>query len=259
MTTNKIKNLLGYVMNGDISEHHVHIIGNLFNALYEAKTKHNVKIDHSSDNPNIMTLDLDQVRHAMREYSGKLITNMEIIDALSDLHKPRLLSDSVSISRTGNNGYRIMPVRLDYSQPPIEPESDDETLEVALDGSQSIWKKTIDSLYPHDTPDELDQCDASRRWVDHAMKLEKQNAELQKRLDNQQQTIERVRSKGKEKISELKEQHNIDQKAIANLRAIITELSETLHAADANARISITASDMLELMQNNTDTADTPF
>lgn len=235
-TTSAIKSLREYVMKSDISEDHVNVLSALFSSLCKAN-KQGVLFDHSGEDINIMTLDLDQVRHEMREYSGKLIINMEIIDALSDLHKPRLLSDSVSISRTGNNGYRIMPVRLDYSQPPIEP----------------------DSCTKMSTEDELYKCDASRRWVDHAMKLEKQNAELQRRLDNQRQTIEHLRSSGKEKISALKEDRNIDQKTIANLRSVITELSEVLYEVDADARISITSSDVLELMQSNQDLTDTPF
>ena len=50
-----------------------------------------------------------------------------------------------------------------------------------------------------------------------------------------------------------------DQMTIASLRAIITELTKTLQAADANARISITSSELLELIHHNEDRSDTPF
>lgn len=50
-----------------------------------------------------------------------------------------------------------------------------------------------------------------------------------------------------------------DQMTIASLRAIITELTKTLQAADANARISITSSELLELIHHNEDSSDTPF
>lgn len=242
MTTQTIKDLNHYVMKSDISEDHVNVLSALFRSLCKANQQ-GVLFDHTGDDPNIMTLDIDQVRDIMRMQAGKLITNMEILNALSDLHTPRLLPESVKISREGNDGYRIMPVRLDYSQPE-SPDND---------------KSDADSCSKMSTEDELDKCDASRRWIDHAMKLEKQNAALQKRVDNQQQTIERLRSSGKAEISRLKEQHALDQTTIANLRSVITELSEVLYEVDADARISITSSDVLELMQSNCDTADTPF
>lgn len=304
MTTQSIKDLNHYVMKSDISEDHVNVLSTLFRSLCKANQQ-GVLFDHTGDDPNIMTLDLDQVRHAMREYSGKLITNMEIIDALYDLHMPRLLPNSVRISREGNNGHRIMPVRLDYSQPespdnkppsysqifniydkwsprnknmrlPMMPMSDlgrpyemQETIDSSVEVFQRLnaalrkhneeLKSDADSCTKMSTEDELDKCDASRRWVDHAMKLEKQNAELQRRLDNQRQTIENLRSSGKEKISALKEERDIEQMTISRLRSIITELSEVLYEVDADARISITSSDVLELMQSNCDTPDTPF
>lgn len=63
----------------------------------------------------------------------------------------------------------------------------------------------------------------------------------------------------KTKASELKEQHEIDRAAIQSLRAIIVDMSETLHEADPNARISMTSADLLELMQGREDTTNNPF
>lgn len=225
MTTQSIKDLNNYVMKSDIREDHVNVLSALFRALCKANQQ-GVLFDHSSDNPNIMTLDLDQTRHAMREYSGKLITNMEIIDALYDLHTPRLLPNSVSISRQGNNGHRIMPVRLDYSQ----PESPDNEMQETIDSSVS------DALFctKMSTEDEIDKCDASRRWIVYAHELERSSAKLD-------------------------EQYELDQMTIANLRAVIIELTETLQAADANARISITSSELLELIHGSDDSSGTPF
>lgn len=236
MTTQSIKDLNNYVMKSDIREDHVNVLSALFRALCKANQQ-GLLLDHSSDNPNIMTLDLDQTRHAMREYSGKLITNMEIIDALYDLHTPRLLPNSVSISRQGNNGHRIMPVRLDYSQ----PESPDNEMQETIDSSVEVFQRRKAALKKHNeelksdavfctkmsTEDELDKCDASRRWIDYAMKLEVQ--------------------------------HGRDKETIAKLRSVITELSETLQAADGNARISITSGELLELLYSNEDNIDTAF
>lgn len=76
-------------------------------------------------------------------------------------------------------------------------------------------------------PNSVDKCDASRRWSVRALALETQ--------------------------------HNDDQMTIALLRSIISELSEQLHAADSNARVSLTSSELLELIHGNDDTSDTPF
>ena len=229
MTTQSIKDLNNYVMKSDIREDHVNVLSALFRALCKANQQ-GLLLDHSSDNPNIMTLDLDQTRRAMREYSGKLITNMEIIDALYYLHTPRLLPNSVSISREGNNGHRIMPVCLDYSQ----PESPDNEMQEMIDSSVEVFQRLNEELKSDavfctkmSTEDELEKCDASRRWIDYAMKLEVQ--------------------------------YGRDKETIAKLRSVITELSETLQAADGNARISITSSELLEMLYSNEDNIDTAF
>lgn len=63
----------------------------------------------------------------------------------------------------------------------------------------------------------------------------------------------------KAKAFELQEQREIDRAAIQSLRAIIVDMSETLHEADPSARISMTSADLLELMQGREDTTNNPF
>lgn len=61
------------------------------------------------------------------------------------------------------------------------------------------------------------------------------------------------------KSFELQEQTAIDRDTIKSLRAIISEMAETLYEADPNARISMTSADLLELMQGRDDATDNPF
>jgi len=55
------------------------------------------------------------------------------------------------------------------------------------------------------------------------------------------------------------EQYELAKMSITNLRAVIIELAATLHAADGNARISITSSELLELLHSNEDHLDIAF
>lgn len=219
MTTQSNKNLCDYVMKSDISEHHVDILSNLFACLSLANQM-GVETDHSSDNPNVMTLDVDQVRHEMREYRHKLITNMEIIDALSDLHAPRLLPNSVNISRQGNGGHRIMPVRLDYGQVAEKsPLHVSETDKLAEELSQVNF---------------IESAATSSKWETDAKAW-------------------------KNKAFKLYEQQTIDRDTIQSLRAVIIDMAETLHVADPIARIGMTSSDLLDLINSQNDMSDNAF
>lgn len=55
------------------------------------------------------------------------------------------------------------------------------------------------------------------------------------------------------------EQYELAKMSISNLRAVIIELAATLHAADGNARISVTSSELLELLHGNEDDLNTAF
>lgn len=63
----------------------------------------------------------------------------------------------------------------------------------------------------------------------------------------------------KTKVLELHEQQTIDRNTIQSLRGIITEMAETLYAADPNARISMTSSDLLDLVHSQKDMSDNAF
>jgi len=72
-------------------------------------------------------------------------------------------------------------------------------------------------------------------------------------------TSKKVDQDWKAKSFELQEQREIDRATIQSLRAIIVDMSETLHEADPDARISMTSADLLELIQGRDDTTNNPF
>lgn len=49
------------------------------------------------------------------------------------------------------------------------------------------------------------------------------------------------------------------QDTIQSLRSVIIDMAETLHVADPNARISMTSSDLLDLINNQNDMSDNAF
>lgn len=63
----------------------------------------------------------------------------------------------------------------------------------------------------------------------------------------------------KAKAFELQEDLECERTMNDSLRKVIIEMSETLHEADPNARISMTSADLLELIQGRDDTTNNPF
>ncbi|MGP4950801.1 hypothetical protein ACTXGO_01320 [Psychrobacter sp. T6-1] len=218
-TLTKADNRGDYIMKGDTSENHESIIRNLFNALFVSERQHSIKADHTPTHPTMMTLDIYQVQQLIQSHCGKLITHMEIVDALYDLEEPKLLQPSKIAFNSELDGKRIDAIRLEYGHfnkaIPIEKSKTDE---IALELSQVTFNHTAD---------EIDKCDASRRWIERAMYLE--------------------------------ESHIEQQDTIQSLRTIIIDMAETLHVADPNARISMTSSDLLDLVHSQKDMSDNAF
>lgn len=218
--TNKIKNLRDWVLSDYSNDHHNRIINDLFNALFVEQQEGRV-IDHTPNIRDIMTLDIIEAQSLMTRRREGDYSQTDIIEALKGLEHPKIIinrGNGITHTYSNWNGKQIAAVKLDYSHPfilgPTMPEKD-----IAAEVAQVDLTET--------PVDEIDKCDASRRWIDYAMTLEQQYA--------------------------------IDQETIVKLRAVITELSEVLHEVDSEARISLTSSELLELMQSNSDTADTPF
>lgn len=200
-----------------ISKKHDKIVSELFFSLAKAKAD-GIKTDHSPSNPNTRTLDIYQVQQLIQTHCGKLITHMEIIDALHDLTDPELVKPSTIAFNSELDGQRISAIRLTYNV--LKSESNNaKTDELAEELSQVTFAETLDE------PSELET--EVKDW--------------------------------KNKAFELYEQQTIDRDTIQSLRAIIIEMSQTLHVADPSARISMTSHDLLDLVHSQNDMSDNAF
>lgn len=218
-TLTKTDSPAAWIMKADISESHASILHNLFNALFVSERQYSIKTDHTPNHISIITLDLNQVQQLINAHCGKLITHMEIIEALCDLAEPKLLLPSPVPFRSEIDDQRIEAIRLEYDQSnKATPLPKSKTDQIALELSQVTFNEAAD---------EIDKCDASRRWIERAMYLE--------------------------------ESHIEQQDTIQSLRAIIIDMAETLHVADPNARISMTSSDLLDLVHSQKDMSDNAF
>ncbi|WP_286797798.1 hypothetical protein [Psychrobacter sp. UBA6291] len=214
MTTQSNKSLRDYIMKANISENHERIIRNLFNALFVEQQEGHV-IDHTPNISDIMTLDLNQIQWLLIKRRESDYSQDDILDALKGLEVPKMIIDrnnGVTHTYSGFNGQPIAAIRLDYSKPAKTDELAEELAQIDLGGAPA---------------DEIDKCDASRRWIERAMYLE--------------------------------ESHIEQQDTIQSLRTIIIDMAETLHVADPNARISMTSSDLLDLVHSQKDMSDNAF
>lgn len=226
MTTQSNKSLRDYIMKADTSEKHEGIIRNLFNALFVSERQHSIKTDHSPSHPTIVTLDIYQVQQLINAHCGKLITHMEIIDALYDLEEPKLLQPSKIAFNSELDGKRISAIRLDYGKPtettqPMKSETDKLAKELSR-VDLTLHTPATSDLFASPTQSESEQSCQS-------------------------------------KAVELREQQIVDRDTIQSLRGIIIDMAETLHVADPNARISMTSSDLLDLINSQNDMSDNAF
>lgn len=218
-TLTKTDSPAAWIMKTDISESHASILHNLFNALFVSERQYSIKTDHTPNHISIITLDINQVQQLINAHCGKLITHMEIIEALCDLAEPKLILPSPVPFRSEIDDQRIEAIRLEYDQSnKATPLPKSKTDQIALELSQVTFNEAAD---------EIDKCDASRRWIERAIYLE--------------------------------ESHIEQQDTIQSLRAIIIDMAETLHVADPNARISMTSSDLLDLVHSQKDMSDNAF
>lgn len=215
MSTQSNKSLRDYIMKSDISENHERIIRNLFNALFVSERQHSIKTDHSPSDANVRTLDIYQVQQLIQSHCDKLITHMEIVDALYDLTDPQLLQPATVHFNSELDGQRISAMRLFYKCSGSE-NSDTGTDKLAKELSR------VDLAMPTQP-----ETDSEQSW--------------------------------ETKVFELYEQQTIDRDTIQSLRTIIIDMAETLHVADPNARISMTSSDLLDLVHSQKDMSDNAF
>lgn len=214
MTTQSNKSLRDYTMKANISENHERIIRNLFNALFVEQQEGHV-IDHTPNIIDIMTLDLNQIQWLLIKRHEGDYSQDDILEALRGLEVPKMIIDcnnGVTHTYSGFNSQQIAAIRLDYSKPAKTDKLAEELAQIEL-GEAPV--------------DEIDKCDASRRWIEKAMHLEETSI--------------------------------VQQDTIQSLRSVIIEMAETLHVADPNARISVTSSDLLDLINSQNDMSDNAF
>lgn len=220
-TLNKIDHPYNRALKEHATEFSEVLLGKLFYALQIARDK-DIETDHSVSTPNIRTLAIGQVQSLMHIHCQVVYKRGAIVEALKSLKQPKALDAKECQLTSAIDGDIINGIRLHYDDMPVgydELGRREVTEDIEAELSQ------VDFIEPQS--DEVDKRDASRRWIDYAMILE--------------------------------QQYVVDKKTIANLRAVITELSEVLYEVDTEARISFTSSELLELMQSNEDAVDTPF
>lgn len=255
-----------YIIKADTSANHESILRNLFNALFVSERQHSVKTDHTPNHPTIMMLDINQVQQLINAHCGKLITHMEIIDALYDLEEPKLLMPSTVVVESEIDGQRINAIRLDYGKPmettqPLKSETD---ITESISETTQTFRKLNDHLKDHievgkafiksnqgATKSETDNLAKELSRVD--LTLHSPNTADQ--LDSPTQSEQSYQST----TVELREQQIVDRDTIRSLRGIIIDMAETLHVADPDARISMTSSDLLDLINSQNDMSDNAF
>lgn len=258
-TLTKADNRGDYIMKGNTSANHESIIRNLFNALFVSERQHSIKTDHTPTHPTMMTLDIYQVQQLMQSHCGKLITHMEIVDALYDLEEPKLLQPSTIAFNSELDGKRINAIRLIYN------------------GSRSgnCDTEIIDSISKTtQTFKKLNQVLKEENELGNAAIKNKQNNTATPETDEIALELSQVTfaetpikpgkwetdaKAWKTKALKLHEQQTIDRDTIQSLRGIIIDMAETLHVADPNARISMTSSDLLDLVHSQKDMSDNAF
>jgi len=241
-----------------ISKKHEKVLGELFFSLAKAKAD-GVKTDHSPSNPNTRTLDIYQVQQLIQSHCGKLITHMEIVDALYDLTDPELVKPSTTTFNSELDGKRINAIRLIYNC--SRSGNCDTGIADSISETTQTFKK-------------LNQVLKEENELGNAAIKNKQNNTAtpetdQIALELSQVTFAETPVKPgkwetdakawKTKALKLHEQQTIDRDTIQSLRGIIIDMAETLHVADPNARISMTSSDLLDLVHSQKDMSDNAF
>lgn len=243
---NKIDHPYNRAYKANTSKFNESLMANLFYSLQRAA--HNgIETDHSVGRANIRTLDLGQIQSLMHIYCNAIYKRGQILNALQSLKQPRSLDAAGCIVTSEIDGNLITGTRLQYTDVPVnykelgnsEPTEDIKAelsaVDLSKDDTEALeqWQKNLLNRHEQQQAEnerkvsEIDTCDASRRWIDYAMKLE--------------------------------EQYAVDQETIANLRGAITELTEVVYELDADARISLTSHQLIDIMQSKHDVTDTPF
>lgn len=247
----------------NISKKDDKIISEIFFSLAKAKAD-GIKTDHSPSNSNTRTLDIGQVQQLIQTHCGKLITYKEITDALYNLTDPELVMPSITHFDSELDGQRIRAIRLIYNVSSSDHSDTRTDITESISETTQTFKKLNDQLKDH-----IEVGKAFIKSNQGATKSETDNlAKELSRVDltlhspataDQLDSPTQSEQSWKTKEFELYEQQTIDRDTIQSLRAIIIDMAETLHVADPNARISMTSSDLLDLINSQNDMSDNAF
>ncbi|MGO2506313.1 MAG: hypothetical protein ACTH7L_09390 [Psychrobacter alimentarius] len=243
----------------DISKKHDKIISEFFFSLALAKAD-GIKTDHSPNDTNVRTIDIYQVQQLINTHCHKLITHIEIIDALYDLTDPQLLQPSTVHFNSELDGKRISAMRLFYKC--SGSGNEDTGIADSISETTQTFKKLNQVLKEEN---ELGNA-AIKIKQDNAVQPETETlAKELSQVDLTLHTVNQLHSPTQSEQScqsttvELREQQIVDRDTIRSLRSIIIDMAETLHVADPDARISMTSSDLLDLINSQNDISDNAF
>ena len=242
-----------------ISKKHDKIISQLFFSLAKAKAD-GIKTDHSPSNPNTRTLDIYQAQQLIQTHCGKLITHMEIIDALHDLTDPELVKPSTITFNSELDGKRINAIRLIYDC--SRSGNGDTGIADSISKTTQTLKKINKVLKEENELGNAaikikqDNNTATPETDELALELSQVNFIESAKTSSKWETDAKA---WKNKALKLYEQQTIDRDTIQSLRAVIIDMAETLHVADPIARIGMTSSDLLDLIHSQNDMSDNAF
>lgn len=215
------------------------VVSLIFYALQRAEQQ-GIGTDHSISVKDTRTLDIGQVQNLINTHCKVSHSRDDIVEALQSLAEPRAI-DIVETCFTSEIDQRTFyGIRLQYTDTPISANKLTNTNnydDVKSELLAQVTTKPVEKIETDNLAKELSQVDLT---------MPKQSE------TNSEQSW-------KANTLKLYEQQTIDRDMIQSLRAIIIDMAETLHVADPNARISMTSSDLLDLINSQNDISDNAF
>lgn len=215
------------------------VVALIFYALQRAEQQ-GIETDHSISIKDTRTLDIGQVQNLINTHCKVSYSRNDIVDALQFLAEP-IAVDRVETCFTSEiNQKNFDGIRLHYTDTPI-----------------SANKLTNTNNYDDVKSEILAQVTTRPVEKTEADNLAKELSQVDLTMPKQSET----NSEQSRKANTLKlyEQQTVDRDTIQSLRSIIIDMAETLHVADPNARISMTSSDLLDLVHSQKDMSDNAF
>lgn len=231
MILNKVNHNYNRVLKKNVTPYQESVISLIFYSLQGAE-RQNIQTDHSLSVKNIRTLNIEQVQSLINTHCKVSHSRDDIVDALKAIKQPNAVDIVETYFTSEIDGGGFDGIRLHYTDTPV-------------DASELTNINNLENI-----KSELSEMKLFEKEETPPIDLM-----VFKKIGSCKETA----TDWKSKAFELYEQQTIDRDTIQSLRAIIIDMSETLHAADPNARISMTSADLLDLIHSQRDTTDNPF